>query len=542
MTRYSSLKIGSIKWNEVRVIFLKMTISGGILIVLIFPLRILFINRLPKQVFVLLWDIVILRLLIPFDLPIRYGISSRVTNSIGKGIRYHGQIVTPIFSHSSARTLSEKSHSFSYFAHLHWMTLVWFFVMITLFLFLGMMYFKEYQKMQAALPLSKKEEDYLKSIVHITGRMHRKRFNIKRIKLMVSDQISTPLTFGIFCPKIIFPKAWKAADVSELKYVLTHEMIHIKRWDNLWKVLMLAAICVHWFNPLILVMYFLFHRDLELSCDEKVIMLLGEKIKKEYAMALLNLAQQQSYPVFFSNGFGKNAIHERIEAIMKFKKATFINMGCAVLLLVGAATVFAKNTSGLAKEKNPSYTAGENVSVESTDASAESTDASAKSADVSMNYTETVNDEDLYSEYKEYGLTYDSSKSHLYYQGDIVAYITDEISNNNSVYIYDAEGTRGLRVERDSDHKITEIEETEIPDDIREVSPKKSSSQGMTVYITASEDAEYFEPSSKESYSSDESDQEVTYELIEGTTSSSVSENESYSEEENVSLSMSSAD
>ena len=311
---------------------------------------------------------------------------------------------------------------------------------------------------------------------------------------MVSDQISTPLTFGIFCPKIIFPKAWKAADVSELKYVLTHEMIHIKRWDNLWKVLMLAAICVHWFNPLILVMYFLFHRDLELSCDEKVIMLLGEKIKKEYAMALLNLAQQQSYPVFFSNGFGKNAIHERIEAIMKFKKTTFINMGCAVLLLVGAATVFAKNTSGLAKEKNPSYTAGENVSVESTDASAESTD-------VSVNYTETVNAEDLYSEYKDYGLTYNASKSHLYYQGDIVAYITDEISNNNSLYslcIYDAKGTRGLRVERDSDHKITKIEETEIPDDIKEAAPKNSSS--------------------------------------------SLSENESYSEEENVSLSMSSAD
>ena len=53
---------------------LKMSLSGGILVIFIIILRRILNNRMPKRVFVLLWDIVILRLLIPFDLPFKYGI------------------------------------------------------------------------------------------------------------------------------------------------------------------------------------------------------------------------------------------------------------------------------------------------------------------------------------------------------------------------------------------------------------------------------------------------------------------------------------
>lgn len=63
-----------------------MSISGGILIILIMALRMLAVKRLPKKVFVLLWEIAALRLLIPFDLPFQYGIASPVTEKAERAV------------------------------------------------------------------------------------------------------------------------------------------------------------------------------------------------------------------------------------------------------------------------------------------------------------------------------------------------------------------------------------------------------------------------------------------------------------------------
>ena len=60
---------------------LKTSLSGGILILLVIILRFLLNEKLPKRTFSLLWDIVLLRLLIPFDLPFKYGIAVPVINT-----------------------------------------------------------------------------------------------------------------------------------------------------------------------------------------------------------------------------------------------------------------------------------------------------------------------------------------------------------------------------------------------------------------------------------------------------------------------------
>ena len=77
---------------------------------------------------------------------------------------------------------------------------------------------------------------------------------------------------------------WK--NIYQLRYVLEHEYVHIRRLDMLTKLIMIAAVCIHWFNPLVWVMYILFNRDLELSCDETVVRRFGMDIKSVYATAL----------------------------------------------------------------------------------------------------------------------------------------------------------------------------------------------------------------------------------------------------------------
>jgi len=75
-------------------------------------------------------------------------------------------------------------------------------------------------------------------------------------------------------------------DEEKPNYILTHEFIHIKRFDYAWKLLFAAAVCVHWFNPLVWLMYILANRDIELACDEKVLQIFGRKSRASYGLTL----------------------------------------------------------------------------------------------------------------------------------------------------------------------------------------------------------------------------------------------------------------
>ena len=313
---------------------LTLSTSGGILITWIIILRFIAINKLPKRVFVLLWNIALLRLLLPFYLPFHYDIGSQITRIVGSNINNFNISKQPTVFKKAKGVESINTLS----SHLYTIELeeiVWFAGVIIFLCYFGIQYFKEYQKIRAALPIPKDIEEKLRSVTSMPN----------RVKIFISDRISTPITYGILFPKIILPKFLELDNTVELNYVLTHELIHIKRADNLCKIIMPIAASIHWFNPLVWIMCFFLDRDMELSCDEKVISLLGWKCRKEYAMVLVNLAEKQNHRSLFSNGFGSNAIKERIVAIMKLKKVSVVSILCAVILCGMAITAFARSDS-----------------------------------------------------------------------------------------------------------------------------------------------------------------------------------------------------
>ena len=159
-----------------------------------------------------------------------------------------------------------------------------------------------------------------------------------------SDLISSPLTYGILHPVILLPKKLDRNDQVALKYVLTHEYVHIRRFDAITKILFAAVLCIHWFNPLVWVMYVLANRDMELSCDAWVIRMLGEKNRSSYALMLIKMEERRSGMSALYSHLGKNAISERIEAIMKFRKTSILACAFALVLVVGATTAFATST------------------------------------------------------------------------------------------------------------------------------------------------------------------------------------------------------
>lgn len=185
-------------------ILLHMSISGGVLILLTVAVRFLAAKKLPKRTFVMLWGITALRLLIPFDLPLHYGISSPVTRAADRAVR-------------SVRAVSEPVTGV-----FDWKTAVWLAGAGAAILIFSIRYYRERQRLSDALPVSEDAEEILRMLVRIPG----------RVRILVSDRTTTPLTAGIVFPRIILPKLLKADRGTDFKYVLMHEMIHIRRAEK----------------------------------------------------------------------------------------------------------------------------------------------------------------------------------------------------------------------------------------------------------------------------------------------------------------------
>lgn len=76
--------------------------------------------------------------------------------------------------------------------------------------------------------------------------------------------------------------------------MLTHEMVHIQRFDVARKLLFVIAVCIHWCNPLVWVMNVLANRDIELACDERVLQYFGQESRTAYALSLISLAERNN--------------------------------------------------------------------------------------------------------------------------------------------------------------------------------------------------------------------------------------------------------
>ena len=123
-----------------------------------------------------------------------------------------------------------------------------------------------------------------------------KKFNIRReVKVYINDELDTPITYGIFRPKIILQKSI-LKDWDLLDHVLTHELVHIERLHILLSHLKNLIICLYWYNPLLILSLKYFEEDIEINCDKIVIEKIGDNLenRKNYCQSLLKLVERQS--------------------------------------------------------------------------------------------------------------------------------------------------------------------------------------------------------------------------------------------------------
>ncbi len=320
---------------------LQMSLSGSALILAVVLVRALALHKLPKRFFLALWGVVMVRLLVPVSLPSAFSVYSLVsrTNSAVPVQAVSRPVPGAPVGVPTVAELPAATPGVDIWA------VIWLVGMVICTLFFGLAWLKCRREFRESLPVSNPyAEDWL--------REHQLR---RLVFIRQSDKISAPLTYGVCRPVILMPKATDWADTQTLNYVLAHELVHIRRFDALYKLVLLAALCVHWFNPLVWGMAVLANRDIELSCDEAVLRQFGVDSKSGYAMALIRMEERKSGFAPLGSHFSKNAIEERITAIMKTRKKSIIALVISIALVGGTIGVFATSASAEAQTTKENF-------------------------------------------------------------------------------------------------------------------------------------------------------------------------------------------
>ena len=291
---------------------LNMSLTGSIVIAVVLLARLL-LRRAPKIYSYMLWAVVLFRLLCPISLsaslsvlkplPVTttQGLSTVTYRPVEPVIPVSGEIGQENARPESAETVKAKTGAQA-------MTLaaaVWLTVGGALAGCSLVQYIVLRRKLREAAPY--------------------------RGEILLSDKIRTPFVMGVLSPKIYLP--WDTPQ-EERRFIIAHERQHIHRGDPLWKLLGYLALCVHWFNPLVWLAFFLGGKDMEMSCDEAVLNRLGEDIRADYSQALLRLATHKRLIAGMPLAFGEGETKGRVRNMARWRRPkVWVSGICAVLCL-----------------------------------------------------------------------------------------------------------------------------------------------------------------------------------------------------------------
>lgn len=168
----------------------------------------------------------------------------------------------------------------------------------------------------------------------------RKNRKIKhRIPVLRCRAIDSPMMTGFFKPVLLLPCV--EFDAGELKLILQHESVHYRRKDVWYKLLIVCARAVHWFNPLVYGMAVLADNELEMVCDSEMVKNTDLQGRKRYGQTILsaihkgNLRRQTFSTSFYG---GKRVMKERFFNILDTRKKHHGMVAfCLLLIAVCAA-------------------------------------------------------------------------------------------------------------------------------------------------------------------------------------------------------------
>ncbi|MBQ9748026.1 MAG: hypothetical protein IJV98_04500, partial [Clostridia bacterium] len=307
---------------------LNMSITASVLIVIVLFVRVL-LKRAPSVFAYMLWGAVLFRLLCPYSVALPISLFQPTDVQTKEGMLYY--VSTPSVSVSPAQSAvppMDGGGAGSALASADPVTVC------TVIWAIGVVAFIAAGVIRTVLL----KRDLIGAVP------------IER-SVYVADHLAAPFTMGVLRPRIYLPSDLQAHDRD---FVVMHERLHIRRGDHLVRLISFLALCLHWFNPLVHVMFLLSERDMERSCDEAVLRRMERDVRAEYASLLLGMTSGRRIRFPAPISFDGDPTRERIKNIMRYRRPrrlTVILLSVVltllfVALLVNPFRVYNENVMG----------------------------------------------------------------------------------------------------------------------------------------------------------------------------------------------------
>ncbi len=364
---------------------LQMGLNGSFLIVVIICFRHFFFHQIPNRFFVFLWICAIVRLLLPFSIPVSESAGSWFQKTGSRNLQMSGlkrqsqaemrpdarssstewavglsgtafrercDNLDALFGKNSADP-DAFSVSADFGKAAKWVqnvAVIIYLKEVCCVIWLsvaGMLAAGILIKHICTLRLYKTSLPFYNETVEKWLLLHR---SFPKAAIRRSEFVKSPLTYGVIRPVILFPSEISLNE-EEFFCIMEHEWVHIRRKDVFVKYLLCLTICIYWFHPLVWMMAVLLNRDIEFASDEEVSRTCSQRCKTAYALVLIRLAQESRQSVWPLNAcFARHSeIEERIRFIMNTKryskKAAVVAAGI-ICCIMTAFTASAQETPG----------------------------------------------------------------------------------------------------------------------------------------------------------------------------------------------------
>lgn len=342
---------------------LQTLLQGTLLLAIIILVRKFLSGNVSRKIFVWLWCIAFIRLLLPFSVNIPIGgffLNENISES-GAGYGYdfeydftsENTVSYPV-PNSAPNSVTLPDNADNTNSALPASTIlyaIWVTGTVIMLVYFTIAYFHNKRKFRYCQCIN---DEKLSEFIQSQGLR-------RKVKILLSNDIASPMTYGILNPVIVL----SSESSKHIELVLKHEIIHIKNLDVLKKAFAIGVLSVFWFNPIVWIAVRMFNEDIEYACDERVVHSSTCDIRQNYALALIDMQKScKSTKMPLSSGFSKNYIEERIVLIMKANKIKL-----AKSIAVAATVIAAVGISGFSISSASIKTNDDNTTVEDTQTS-----------------------------------------------------------------------------------------------------------------------------------------------------------------------------
>lgn len=272
----------------------EVLLTSSALILALLVLRQVFRKHISRRVQYALWALVLVRLLVPVNLPATdfsvLSVSEPARAQVAERLEEEPVYVLPVSTQDISRSYAKPDMilpvegRYSAVTQEEGQSVILTKYAFTLEEALGLIWIAGMACMGLWLAVSN---------LRFWAKLRRKRIPLELPECrypvyLMEEGLVSPCLFGLFRPAVYLTPAAMESEEG-LRHVLAHEQTHARHLDPLWSLLRSVCLAVYWFDPLVWWAAMAAREDCELACDESVLGRLGEEERIPYGQTLLRL-------------------------------------------------------------------------------------------------------------------------------------------------------------------------------------------------------------------------------------------------------------